>query len=104
VIERGDGRVGNPPAWDDVPPEFQSDLAQMGRLNDDALWRLVRLQKSAADVVRYDELLMRNQAGTLTDTERLELNDLRTAAEGLMLRKAHAAALLRWRGHTVPRP
>jgi hypothetical protein len=87
-----------------VPPEYQSDLALMDRLSDDALWQLVRLQKSAAEVVRYDELLLRNQAGTLTDTERVELNDLRTEAEGLMLRKAHAAALLRWRGHTVPRP
>ena len=96
--------VGSPPAWEDVPPEYQADLAQMDRLDDAALWQIVRLQQTEPEVARYDELLTRNQAGTLTDTERVELNDLRTAAEGLMLRKAHAAALLTWRGHTVPMP
>ena len=97
-------RVGSPPAWEDVPPEFQSDLAQMDRLSDDDLWHIVRLQLSATEVVRYDELLTGNRAGPLTDTERVELDDLRSAAERLMLRKAHAAATLRWRGHIVARP
>jgi hypothetical protein len=97
-------RVGSPPDWEDVPPEFQSDLAQMDRLSDDELWQIVRLQQSATEVAPYDELLSRNQAGPLTNTERMELQDLRSAADRLMLRKAHAAALLRWRGHAVPRP
>ncbi len=97
-------RVGSPPTWDDVPPEYQGDLAQMDRLGDDDLWQIVRLQQTPAEVARYDELLARNQAGPLTDAERVELDGLRTAAERLMLRKAHAAALLRWRGHSVPRP
>lgn len=97
-------RAGSPPAWEDVPPEFQSDLAQMDRLSDDDLWQIVRLQQSAAEVARYDELLARNQAGPLTDPERVQLDDVRRASERLMLRKAHAAALLRWRGHSVPKP
>jgi hypothetical protein len=97
-------RVGSPPAWDDVPPEFQTELTQMDRLSDDALWQIVRLQQTEPEVARYDELLTLNQADPLTDAERVELQDLRTAAEGLMLRKPHAAALLRWRGHTVPKP
>ena len=97
-------RVGSPPAWEDVPPEYQSDLAEMDRLSDDELWQIVRLQQSATEVAPYDELLARNQLGPLTDTERMELHDLRSVAERLMLRKAHAAALLRWRGHAVPRP
>jgi hypothetical protein len=89
---------GRPPAWEDVPPEYQSDLAEMDRLSDDELWQIVRLQQSATEVAPYDKLLARNQAGPLTDTERMELQDLRGAAERLMLRKAHAVALLRWRG------
>jgi len=97
-------RVGSPPAWEDVPPEYQSDLAQMDRLSDDELWQNVRAQQSALEVTPYDELLERNQAGPLTDAERMKLHDLRSAAERLMLRKAHAAALLRWRGHAVPQP
>jgi len=38
----------------------------------------------------------------LTATERLELNTQVAEADRLMLRKAHAAALLQWRGHVVP--
>jgi hypothetical protein len=47
---------------------------------------------------RYNILLERNQEGTLTDAERAELTALRTEADCFMLRKAQAAALLRWRG------
>ncbi len=53
---------------------------------------------------RYNILLDRNQEGTLTDAERAELAVLRTEADCFMLRKAQAAALLRWRGHYVPLP
>src|SRR5258708_26037561 len=80
-------RVGSPPAWEDVPPEYQSDLAEMDRLSDDDLWPVVRAQQSAAEAARYDELLARNQEGALTAPERLELHDHRSSAEPLMLRK-----------------
>jgi hypothetical protein len=96
--------AGSPPAWDDVPPEYQADLAEMDWLSDGDLWQIVQLQQSGPAVARYDELLAGNKTGQLTDAERVELTELRSAAERLMLRKAHAAALLRWRGHTVPRP
>jgi hypothetical protein len=74
----------------------------MDRLDDAALWQIARSHKSEADMTRYDELLAKNQQGNLTKAERLELTDLRTEADRFMLRKAHAAALLRWRGHTIP--
>ena len=76
----------------------------MDRLSDDDLWQVVRAKQSAMEAARYNELLARNQEVALTAPERLELNDLRSASERLMLRKAHAAALLRWRGHAVPMP
>jgi hypothetical protein len=97
-------RVGSPPAWDDVPPEFQADLAAMDRLDDEALWRLVRSRMTPAAVQRYDLLLERHRNGTLTDAERSELGVLRSEADRFMLRKAHAAVLLRWRGHDVSAP
>ncbi|MCE7983756.1 MAG: hypothetical protein DYG89_21485 [Caldilinea sp. CFX5] len=96
-------KVGSPPVWDDVPPEFQADLAAMDRLEDDALWRIARSKKELTSLQRYDELLARNQDNLLTDSEKQELQQLRTEADRFMLRKAHAAALLRWRGYTVPR-
>lgn len=96
-------KVGSPPSWDDVPPEFQADLAVMDLLEDDALWPIARSKKDPTSLLRYDELLARNQDNLLTDSEKQELQQLRTEADRFMLRKAHAAALLHWRGYTVPR-
>lgn len=93
--------VGAPPDWDDVPAEFQADLAVLDRLDDAALWQIARSHKTADDMTRYDELLEHNQDGTITDAERLELTSLRREADRFMLCKAQAAAILRWRGHQV---
>ena len=49
-------------------------------------------------VVLYDVLLERHQAGSLTPEGREELTRLREAADALMLRKAHAYALLQRAG------
>ncbi len=93
--------VGSPPDWDDVPAEYQSDLAALDRLEDEALWKIARAQKSPDEVTRYDELLDKNQSRSLAEVEQLELLRLRQDAEQFMLRKAHAAAILKWRGHQV---
>jgi hypothetical protein len=97
-------QVGSPPVWDDVPAEFQADLAAMDRLDDAALWQIARSRKTEAEMKRYDELLAQNQDRQLAPAEKQELQQLRQEADRFMLRKAHAAALLRWRGHTVPAP
>lgn len=93
--------VGSPPDWDDVPEEYQPDLAALERLEDEALWQVARSRMSPAEMVRYDELLTQNQAHTLAEAEQLELLRLRQETERFMLRKAHAAAILKWRGHQV---
>ena len=71
-------QVGSPPAWDDVPEEFQADLAALDKLDDKTLWQIAHSRK------------------------RLELTALRQESDLFMLRKAQAAVLLRWRGHSVP--
>ncbi|MBD2014870.1 hypothetical protein H6F96_12940 [Microcoleus sp. FACHB-53] len=48
------------------------------------------------------EILEKNKEGSLTLEERQELTDLRFAADRLMLRKAYAWSVLRWRGHRIP--
>jgi hypothetical protein len=93
--------LGSPPAWDDAPPEFQLDLAALDRMDDEALWKIAK-SRTSADYDRRDELLARNAEGRLTPAERVELDRLRHEEDLFMLRKAHAAALLRWRGHAVP--
>lgn len=95
--------VGSPPAWDDVSAEYQTELAVMDRMEDDALWPIARSRREIDEMERYDELLTLNQNGQLSPEQKLELQALRKEADLFMLRKAHAAALLSWRGHKVPR-
>ncbi len=95
-------QVGSPPSWEDSPAAFQADLAALDRLDDEALWRTARSHRTETDTGRMEELLEKNANDQLTEAGRAELTHLRTEADGLMLRKAHAAALLRWRGHTLP--
>jgi hypothetical protein len=95
-------KVGSPPSWEDVPAEFQADLAALDRLDDDSLWQIARSKQSDDDMVRYQLLLDKNADETISESERLELTQLRVESDRMMLRKAHAAALLRWRGHQLP--
>ena len=93
--------VGSPPSCNDVPEEYQPELAVLDRLEDSVLWQIARSQKSPADMERYDELLDQNREGPLSESEQLELLQLRQESERFMLRKAHAASILKWRGHQV---
>jgi hypothetical protein len=95
-------QVGSPPVWDDAPEEFQADLAALDRLEDDALWRIARAFQTKKNMGRYDELLDKNANQTLSAQEREELSQLRYEADRLMLQKAQAVALLRWRGYAIP--
>ena len=95
--------LGSPPAWDDAPPEFQLDLAALDKMDNEALWKIAKGRMNA-DFARRDELLARNAKGQISPDERAELERLRCDEDRFMLRKAHAAALLRWRGHPVPAP
>jgi hypothetical protein len=95
-------QVGSPPQWEDAPAAFQADLAALDRLDDTALWRVARSRRTEADLVPFYGLLDKQATDQLTLTERDELTRLRMDADRFMLRKAHAAALLHWRGHVIP--
>lgn len=95
-------KIGSPPSWEDVPAEFQADLAALDRLHEQRLWEIARSHQTEADMQAYDILLAKNTAGTITEAEHNELAHLRKEADRLMLQKAHAADLLRWRGQIVP--
>ncbi|MDI6792269.1 MAG: hypothetical protein QME81_05300, partial [bacterium] len=95
-------QVGSPPRWDDTPAEFQADVAALDRLDDEALWRIARGRKPEADMERYQELLDKNANDILSAEERNELVRLRVESDRFMLRKAHAATLLCWRGYQMP--
>lgn len=94
--------VGSPPGWEDVPAEFQTELAAIDRLDDKSLWRIVRSHQAGVDMRQYQQLLNKNSNGTISDNERYTLSKLRTESDRFMLRRAHAVAILRWRGHQIP--
>ena len=96
-------QIGSPPPWKDIPEEFQTDLASLDRLDDDSLWQIARSQKTQLEMERYEFLLSKQQDTGLTDSERLELDNLRKNSDHFMLRKSQAAAILKWRGHNVSR-
>ncbi len=95
-------RAGSPPDWSQSPAAFQADLAALDRLDDDALWRIARSQRTTADMAALQELLEKNADDALTSGDRLDLESQIFEADRFMLRKAHAAALLQWRGHALP--
>lgn len=95
-------QVGSPPNWDDIPPEFQADVAALDRLDDPALWRIVKKKMAPTVANRYQQLLDQQAEGTISAAESRELIELRMEADRTMLCKAQAAALLRWRGHPIP--
>ena len=68
-------QIGSPPEWDDVPEEFQADIAALDKLDDNTLWQIVNSCKIATEMERYNTLLEGNSNGSLTEAERLELTD-----------------------------
>lgn len=92
-----------PPTPDNAPVEIQTELLQMQTWETEELLAISQSQITPEQQRRHVELLEKNQTqDRLTPTERQELNELRIAADRLMLRKAYAWSVLRWRGHRVP--
>jgi hypothetical protein len=71
-------------------------------LDDQTLWRVMLETVPLAQQHQLHDLLIHNQAGMLTDAEREQLAILQQQADLVMLRKARAAVMLRFRGKRVP--
>ena len=91
-----------PPVEDDLPASLRAELRAMNRLSDQSLGDIAAGTMNPDKVALYDVLLERLQDQTLTSEGREWLARLREEADTLMLRKAHAYALLKSRGHTLP--
>src|SRR5919106_3527122 len=90
------------PTLEGLPPDLMQHLIALESLKDQALWR-VMLETAPLDQQHgLHDLLSRNQAGILTDSEREQLAILQQQADLVMLRKARAAVLLCFRGKRVP--
>lgn len=91
-----------PPSVADARPEMQPELLSMQTLSIAELQRIAHSQVPAVTQACHLELLEKNSQNTISADERQELASLRIEADRLMLRKAHAWSLLRWRGQSIP--
>jgi hypothetical protein len=90
------------PTLEGLPPDVAQPLVALESLDDQALWRVMLETVPLDQQHQLHDLLIRNQDGTLTDVEREQLAILQQQADLVMLRKARAAVLLRFRGKRVP--
>jgi len=72
------------------------------RPDDTALWRVARQKYVRREMSDYQLLPDKNAEGTISEAESEKLKSLRTESDRLMLLRAHAVALLRWRGYQIP--
>ena len=91
-----------PPLPDTLPPVMRDALVALEALSDEALWQVARSVVSPEQQEQHHLLLEKNKAGTLTEAEHESLTRLREDADLLMLRKAYAYVLLKWRGYRLP--
>ncbi len=91
-----------PPSADNAPPELQLEVLRMQSFSTEELLAIAQVRLEPEQHERQTELLAKNEEGLLTAEEQQELFVLRQASEQLMLRKAYAWSLLRWRGQRIP--
>lgn len=91
-----------PPSVASMPVDMQDELLALQAMPVEQLQRTAEDQMTPTDQARHVELLDKNSAGTITPAEQDELAALRLSADHLMLRKAFAWSVLRWRGQATP--
>ena len=91
-----------PPSVDNAPLEIQAELLQLQTLDTEQLLTIAQTEIDPDQHHRCVELLEKYQDEKLTPEERRELAELRQTADRLMLRKAYAWSVLRWKGHRIP--
>jgi hypothetical protein len=91
-----------PPLPETLPDEVRDDLLALETLDDTTLWRVAESIVSAEQQEEISLLLERNSLAIITDAERTRLSELQAQADRLMLRKAYAYVLLKWRGRRLP--
>ena len=84
-----------------VAEDLSEAISPLAALDDEALWRTARERLPTDAAERLESLSQKRQRGGLTQAEAQEAATLIRNYERVMLVRAHAAALLRQRGHDV---
>ncbi|MEK7326652.1 MAG: hypothetical protein AAB217_15525 [Chloroflexota bacterium] len=91
-----------PPLADDLPSPLREELEAIEKLDNDALRQIANSKLLPARQRLYTRLLRKNSTGTITAKEKETLRAIGDEARRLMLKKAHAFMLLKWRGQPIP--
>ena len=92
------------PPLEGLPDDVIENLTALETLDDRSLWRVMGETVPPKLQRELSELLERQQSASLTGAERERLTMLQRQADLVMLRKARAAVLLRFRGKRIPTP
>lgn len=90
------------PSLQDLPDELIADLTALETLDNEALWQVMKETVPSETQADLSDLLERRQLDSLTIAEQERLASLQQQADLVMLRKARAAVLLRFRGKRLP--
>lgn len=86
---------------DKLPPDIESELAQLDYFSDEELWQAARLRAPEEKAARMQDLVEKQQMEGLTDAEKQEAALLSHFFNRVMLVRAKAAVLLKERGHAL---
>ncbi|OBQ34934.1 MAG: hypothetical protein AN485_14800 [Anabaena sp. MDT14b] len=95
-------QINAPPAVDYAPLELQGELTVMQELTIEELLNIAQSQVPESQQELHFQLLEKNQNNQLSESDRLLLKSLRVSADYLMLKKAYAYAILKWKGFSLP--
>ncbi len=90
-----------PPTVETVPAEIQDELLALQTASVENLRQVAQSEVPEAQQQQYLALLEQNQMSQLSSKEQQELRHLMLLTDQLMLKKAHACAILRWRGQPI---
>jgi hypothetical protein len=90
------------PPLERLPDDLMENLTALEPLNDQSLWRVMGETTPAQLQRELSVLLERQQSTALSVAEREQLITWQQQADLVMLRKARAAVLLRFRGKRIP--
>jgi hypothetical protein len=91
-----------PPSAENAPSDLQTELLQMQTFEIEKLLEIAQAETEPSQYLRHEALLAKKQTENLTAVEQQDLAMLRQTADQLMVRKAYAWSVLRWRGYRLP--
>ncbi|HEX6543857.1 MAG TPA: hypothetical protein VF040_19030 [Ktedonobacterales bacterium] len=89
-----------PPLPDDLPPATRDALMALESLNDNELQQVVQATLPDQQYERLTMLREQRRERILSANEQTDLDQLQQEADTLVLKKAYAAVLLKWRGQS----